>query len=226
MSTLRTINQIMSIASKAHYLNGGNASKVLAKDKKGIFTIEQVAETLQCDPVELKQLLQQNDIMCGDYVIAEEWGDGEKLSTYALRTLKGKTSKQQSKFLSFLGFKQPKAGQEDAPLWAKIACSLIIASVVLLIMDYPLLAIVAWLIAICFLFKPACKQFKDEHPDFVNTMNKPIVKTIITILKVIGYVVVVGLGGIVIGAQLNCFIVTFGIWGLAIVIPVIRYHKK
>lgn len=30
-STLTTINQIMSIASKAHYLNGGNASKVLAK---------------------------------------------------------------------------------------------------------------------------------------------------------------------------------------------------
>lgn len=87
MKTLTTINQIMSIASKAHYLNGGNASKILAKDKKGIFTIEQVAETLQCDPTELKELLQQNQIMCGDYIIAEEWGDGEKLSTFALRTL-------------------------------------------------------------------------------------------------------------------------------------------
>nr|DAH73278.1 MAG TPA: hypothetical protein [Caudoviricetes sp.] len=86
-STLTTINQIMSIASKAHYMNGGNASKILAKDKKGIFTIEQVAETLQCDPAELKQVLQQNQIMCGDYVIAEEWGDGEKLSTFALRRL-------------------------------------------------------------------------------------------------------------------------------------------
>ena len=86
-STLTTINQIMSIASKAHYLNGGNASKILAKDKKGIFTIEQVAETLNCDPVELKTLLQQQGIMCGDYVIVEEFGDGEKLSTFALRKL-------------------------------------------------------------------------------------------------------------------------------------------
>lgn len=223
MSTLRTISQIMSIASKAHYLNGGNASKVLAKDKKGIFTIEQVAETLQCDPVELKQLLQQNDIMCGDYVIAEEWGDGEKLSTYALRTLKGKTSKQQSKFLSFLGFKQPQSGQEDAPLWAKISSSLFIASVVLLIMDYPLLAIVALLIAICFLFKPACKQFKDEHPEL---MNKPIVSTIITILKVIGYVFIIGLSGLLVGGQLNYYPVTLGIWGLGILIPVIRHYKK
>lgn len=86
-STLTTINQIMSIASKAHYLNGGNASKILAKDKKGIFTIEQVATTLNVDPNELKELLQQQGIMCGDYVITEEWGDGEKLSTFALKTL-------------------------------------------------------------------------------------------------------------------------------------------
>lgn len=211
MSTLRTINQIMSIASKAHYLNGGNASKVLAKDKKGIFTIEQVAETLQCDPVELKQLLQQNDIMCGEYVINENWGDGEKLSTYALRTLKGKTSKQQYQ-----------SGQ-DAPIWAKIACTLIIATIVLFIVGYPLLGIVALLIAICFLFKPACKQFKDKHPEL---MNKPIVSTIINILKVIGYVFIVGLSGLLVGGQLNCFPVTFGIWGLAVVIPVIRHYKK
>lgn len=96
-STLTTINQIMSIASKAHYLNGGNASKILAKDKKGIFTIEQVAETLQCDPVELKQMLQQNKIMCGDYVIVEEFGDGEKLSTFALRTLSDSMTKAADK---------------------------------------------------------------------------------------------------------------------------------
>ena len=88
MSTLRTVNQIMSIATKAHYLNGGNASKVLAKDKKGIFTIEEVAQTLNVDADELHQLLIEKGIMCGDYVIIEEWGDGEKLSTYALRTLK------------------------------------------------------------------------------------------------------------------------------------------
>lgn len=94
-STLTTINQIMSIASKAHYMNGGNASKILAKDKKGIFTVEQVADTLQCDPVELKQVLQQNQIMCGDYVIDEAWGDGEKLSTFALRTLNDKLAEQQ-----------------------------------------------------------------------------------------------------------------------------------
>lgn len=223
MSTLRTINQIMSIASKAHYLNGGNASKVLAKDKKGIFTIEQVAETLQCDPVELKQLLQQNDIMCGDYVVAEEWGDGEKLSTYALRTLKGKTSKQQSKFLSFLGFKQPQAGQEDAPIWAKIACTLIIATIVLFIVGYPLLGIVALLIAICFLFKPACKQFKDEHPEL---MNKPIVSTIINILKVIGYVFIVGLSGLLVGGELNYIPITLGIWLLGVLIPIICHYKK
>ena len=223
MSTLRTINQIMSIASKAHYLNGGNASKVLAKDKKGIFTIEQVAETLQCDPVELKQLLQQNDIMCGDYVVAEEWGDGEKLSTYALRTLKGKTSKQQSKFLSFLGFKQPQAGQEDAPLWAKILSSLFIASVALIIIGYPLLAIVTLLLAICVVFKPACKQFKEKHPEFVN---KPIVATTITILKVIGYVFIVGLSGLLVGGQLNYYPVTFGIWLLGVLIPIICHYKK
>lgn len=96
-SALTTINQIMSIASKAHYMNGGNASKILAKDKKGIFTIEQVAETLQCDPAELKAMLQQNQIMCGDYVIIEEWGDGEKLSTFALRTLNDAMNKPQKK---------------------------------------------------------------------------------------------------------------------------------
>ena len=94
-STLTTINQIMSIASKAHYMNGGNVSKILAKDKKGIFTIEQVADTLQCDPVELKQVLQQNQIMCGDFVINDAWGDGEKLSTFALRTLNDKFVEQQ-----------------------------------------------------------------------------------------------------------------------------------
>lgn len=108
-STLTTINQIMSIASKAHYLNGGNASKILAKDKKGIFTIEQVAETLQRDPVELKELLQQNQIMCGDYVIAEEWGDGEKLSTFALRMLTDKINKTQKK-------QQKQNTLEDCPL--------------------------------------------------------------------------------------------------------------
>lgn len=86
-SMLTTINQVMSIASKAHYMNGGNTSKILAKDKKGIFTIEQVATTLNVDPDSLKEWLQQEQIMCGDYVIVEEWGDGEKLSTYALRTL-------------------------------------------------------------------------------------------------------------------------------------------
>lgn len=86
-SMLTTMNQVMSIASKAHYMNGGNTSKILAKDKKGIFTIEQVAETLGVDPTELKQALRQNQIMCGDYVIDEAWGDNEKLSTYALRTL-------------------------------------------------------------------------------------------------------------------------------------------
>lgn len=94
-STLTTINQIMSIASKAHYMNGGNASKILAKDKKGIFTVEQVADTLQCDPVELKQALQQNQIMCGDFVIDEAWGDGEKLSTFALRALNDKFAERQ-----------------------------------------------------------------------------------------------------------------------------------
>lgn len=94
-SMLTTINQVMSIASKAHYMNGGNASKILAKDKKGIFTIEQVADTLQCDPAALKQVLQQNQIMCGDYVIDEAWGDGEKLSTFALRTLNDNLDEQQ-----------------------------------------------------------------------------------------------------------------------------------
>lgn len=94
-SMLTTINQIMSIASKAHYINGGNASKILAKDKKGIFTIEQVAETLNWDPVELKEVLQQNKIMCGDYVIDETWGDGTKLSTFALRTLNDALEEQQ-----------------------------------------------------------------------------------------------------------------------------------
>lgn len=106
MKTLTTINQLMGIASKAHYLNGGNAIKIFAKDKRGIFTIEQVAETLQCNPDELKELLQQNQIMCGDYVIAEAWGDGEKLSTFALRTLADKINKTQKKQNTF----------EDAPL--------------------------------------------------------------------------------------------------------------
>lgn len=96
MKTLTTINQIMGIASKAHYLNGGNTSKILAKDKKGIFTIEQVATTLQCDPAELKELLQQKGIMCGDYVIREEFGDNTKLSTFALRLLNESMNKQEA----------------------------------------------------------------------------------------------------------------------------------
>lgn len=86
-STLTTINQIMGIASKAHYLNGGNTSKILAKDKKGIFTIEQVAETLGWTAEDVKTVLNQSGKMLGDYVIDENWGDGVKLSTYALRTL-------------------------------------------------------------------------------------------------------------------------------------------
>lgn len=94
-STLTTINQIMSIASKAHYLNGGNTSKILAKDKKGIFTIDQVATTLNIDPDELKTMLQQQGIMCGDYVIREEFGDGTKLSTFALRMLNKNTNTQE-----------------------------------------------------------------------------------------------------------------------------------
>lgn len=227
MSILRTVNQMASIASKLHYLNGGNASKILAKDKKGIFTIEQVAETLQCDPNELKQVLVQNNIMCGDYVINENWGDGEKLSTYALRTLSDK--KQQSNFLSFLGFKQPKPDQKDDPL-INVACLLFLTSIGLFIADYPLLGLATWIIMIGFLFKPACKRFKEDYPEFVNKLsmfvNNPIVSTIISILKVIGYVVVIGLSGILVGSQLNCFPLTFGIWGLAVVIPIIRHYKK
>lgn len=108
-STLTTINQIMSIASKAHYLNGGNASKILAKDKKGIFTIEQVATTLNVDPDELKTLLQQQGIMRGDYVITEEWGDGEKLSTFALRKLSDNLIKKPQQ-------QKTKQTLEDCPL--------------------------------------------------------------------------------------------------------------
>lgn len=217
MSTLRTINQIMGIASKAHYLNGGNASKVLAKDKKGIFTIEQVAETLQCDPVELKQLLQQNDIMCGDYVINEAWGDGEKLSTFALRALT-KPQKQSN----FLGFKQPQVGQK-ASTEIKIASYLLILTIVLLIVGYPLLGVLTSLIMVCLAIKPAYEKVKEQYPEIVN---KPIVSTIITILKVIGYVFVLGLGGMIIGVQLNYFAVTFVIWLLGIVIPIIYHYKK
>lgn len=96
-SMLTTVNQIMSIASKAYYLNGGNASKILAKDKKGIFTIEQVATTLNVDPDELKETLQQQGIMCGDYVIREEFGDGTKLSTFALRLFNDAMNKPEEK---------------------------------------------------------------------------------------------------------------------------------
>ena len=207
MNILRTVNQIMSIASKAHYLNGGNASKVLAKDKKGIFTIEQVSETLQCNPVELKQLLQQNGIMCGDYVINEAWGDGKKLSTFALRTLSNKVTKSNNQ--------QQQYGQH-APTWAKIVTFLFIASVALFIIGYPLLAIVTLLLMIGVVFKPACKQFKEKHPEL---MNKQIVITIFTILKVIGYVFIVGLSGILVGGQLNYYPVTFGIWVVGVLIP-------
>lgn len=102
-STLTTINQIMSIASKAHYLNGGNASKILAKDKKGIFTIEQVAETLDVNADDLKALLQNNKIMCGNYVIDENWGNGEKLSTYALRALNTAINEEPQKETNWTG---------------------------------------------------------------------------------------------------------------------------
>lgn len=202
MSILRTVNQIMGIASKAHYLNGGNASKILAKDKKGIFTLEQVAETLQCDPLELKQLLQQNNIMCGNYVIKEDWGDGEKLSTYALRTLKGKTNKQQ---------------YQDAPIWANIVTFLFIAGIVSFIVGYPLIGITSLLIMIGVLFVPACNKIKDKYP-------KPIVTTIINIVKVIGYVFVLGLSGLLIGGQLDYYPVTFGIWFVGVLIPIVNHY--
>lgn len=163
MKTLTTINQIMSIASKAHYLNGGNASKILAKDKKGIFTIEQVAETLQCNPTELKELLQQNKIMCGDYVINEDFGDGKKLSTYALRTLNNKflDTQNQSNIFDFLKLKKPQQDQKVKP-WAVI-CSILLLSVIpLLVLDHPLIAILNLLISIVLMIKPAYKQLKGE----------------------------------------------------------------
>ena len=122
-STLTTINQLMSIASKAHYLNGGNTSKILAKDKKGIFTIEQVAETLDVNTDELKTLLQNNKIMVGDYVIDECWGDGEKLSTYALRTLTDKINKQQQ------------TQNQEPQLWS-LVLSWIIVSIGLIWLDW------------------------------------------------------------------------------------------
>lgn len=159
-SMLTAINQVMSIASKAHYMNGGNASKVLAKDKKGIFTIDQVAATLDCDPTELKQVLQQNKIMCGDYVIEEAWGDGEKLSTFALRTLNDKVAEKQNQS-SFLKLKKPQPDQKPT-LLSNIAALLIIAVIPLLVLDYPLLAILDLLVLIGLLIKPAIKQIKGE----------------------------------------------------------------
>lgn len=162
-STLTTINQIMSIASKAHYLNGGNASKILAKDKKGIFTIEQVAATLNVDPDELKTLLQQQGVMCGDYVITEEFGEGTKLSTYALRTLNNKIAdtQNQSNIFDFLKLKKPQQDQKVKP-WAVICSILWISVIPLLIMDHPLIAILNLLISIVLMIKPAYKQLKGE----------------------------------------------------------------
>ena len=147
-SMLTTINQIMSIASKAHYLNGGNTSKILAKDKKGIFTIEQVAETLNCDPVELKEVLRQNKIMCGDYVIVEEWGDGEKLSTFALRTLSSNITKDKK--------------DVKAPFSVKVVCALHLSVIPLLIFDHPIMAILALLAAIPLTLRIAYKKYKGE----------------------------------------------------------------
>lgn len=214
MSTLRTINQIMSIASKAHYLTGGNASKVLAKDKKGLFTIEQVAETLQCDPVELKALLQQQGIMCGDYVINEVWGDGEKLSTFALRTLCNKTQ--------HLGFKKPQS-QYMSNTRANIIALCVLVLILLFIFGYPLIGIVDLFIILGLVLEPACKQFKEKHPALAR--NKYVVVTF-NILKVVGYIFALGLGGMLIGNQSGCIPVTFVIWLLGIVIPIIRHYKK
>lgn len=150
-SMLTTINQVMSIASKAHYMNGGNASKILAKDKKGIFTIEQVADTLQCDPAELKQVLQQNQIMCGDYVIDEAWGDGEKLSTFALRTLNDKidTPQQKPRYMSNIR--------------ANVITLCVLAVIPLLIFDHPIIAILDLFFMIGLLVKPCIKQIKGEY---------------------------------------------------------------
>lgn len=218
MSTLRTINQIMGIASKVHYLTGGNASKVLAKDKKGIFTIEQVAETLQCDPVELKALLQQQGIMCGDYVINEVWGDGEKLSTFALRTLCNKTQQ----LPKFLGFKKPQQ-QNMSNTRANIIALCVLVLILLFIFGYPLIGIVDLFIIIGLVLDPACKQFKEKHSELAR--NKYVVVTF-NILKVVGYIFALGLGGMLIGTQLGCIPVTFVIWLLGIVIPIIRHYKK
>lgn len=159
-SMLTTVNQIMSIASKAHYLSGGNASKILAKDKKGMFTLEQVSETLQCDPTELKALLQQNQIMCGDYVINDAWGNGTKLSTFALRTLSNNVQNQ-SKILDFLKLKKPQPDQKNKP-WAVICAGLWFSVIPLLIFDHPLIAILNLLISIALIAKPAYKQIKGE----------------------------------------------------------------
>lgn len=217
MGILRTINQIMGIASKAHYLSGGNASKVLAKDKKGLFTIEQVAETLQCDPVELKALLQQQGIMCGDYVIDESWGDGKKLSTFALRTLSNKPQHP-----SFLGFNKPQQ-QNMSNTRKNIIALCMLVLILLFLFGYPLVGLVDLFIIIGLVLDPACKQFKEEHPKLAR--NKYVVVTF-NILKVIGYILALGLGGMLIGAQLGCTPVTFVIWLLGIVIPIVRHYKK
>lgn len=219
MSTLRTINQIMGIASKVHYLTGGNASKVLAKNKKGLFTIEQVAETLQCDPVELKALLQQQGIMCGDYVIDESWGDGKKLSTFALRTLSNKTQ-QKSIVPSFIKFKKP---QYMSNTRTNIITLCVLVLILLFIFGYPIVGLVDLFIIIGLVLAPACKQLKEEYPELAR--NKYVVVTF-NILKVIGYILALGLGGMLIGAQLGCIPVTFVIWLLGIVIPIIRHCKK
>lgn len=211
MSTLRTINQIMGIASKAHYLSGGNASKVLAKDKKGLFTIEQVAETLQCDPVELKALLQQQSIMCGDYIIDESWGDGKKLSTFALRTLSNKTQ-----------HKKPQP-QHTSNTRTNIITLGVLVLILLFIFGYPLIGLVDLFIIIGLVLKPAWEQFKEEHPELAR--NKYVVVTF-TILKVVGYIFALGLGGMIIGAQFACFSATFVIWLLGIAIPIVRHYKK
>lgn len=147
-SILTTINQIMSIASKAHYLNGGNTSKILAKDKKGIFTIEQVAETLNCDPAELKAVLRQNKIMCGDYLIVEEWGDGEKLSTFALRTLSNNITKKQK--------------DVKVPFEVHVFCALFLSHILLFIFGHPIMAILALLASLPVSLRIIYKKYKGE----------------------------------------------------------------
>lgn len=81
MSMLRTINTIMSIGAKAHYMNGGNTRKAVDPKTKPQYTFDEVVGFLGVDADEFRDaLVEQGFMTMGGYITDERFGQGTKFN--------------------------------------------------------------------------------------------------------------------------------------------------